>query len=113
MPAIRGGGATGAMCDECRTLLMTRGFLGGIDHEWFMVHARVWRAATKCAKVRFLCVGCMEDRLGRKLVAADFRRSAKVNFTPKTSARLRRRMKGLTPANRLIDTTFTLWRRRR
>jgi hypothetical protein len=38
--------------------------------------------------------------------AADFKRSAKVNFTGNKSTRLRQRMKGLKPAKRLKETTF-------
>jgi hypothetical protein len=79
---------------------------GGWDVEWFMVKAPVWRAATGGTDIRFLCVGCLERRLGRKLAARDFMRSAKVNFVGRKSPRLKRRMRGLRPARRLINTKF-------
>jgi hypothetical protein len=46
----------------------------------------------------------LENRIGRKLKADDFRRSAKVNFVGQKSAKLRRRMRGLKPAKRLVET---------
>jgi hypothetical protein len=54
-------------------------FGGGWEGEWFMVKDQVWKAATGDV-TRFLCVGCLEQRLGRKLKANDFSRSAKVNL---------------------------------
>jgi hypothetical protein len=49
---------------------------------------------------------CTERRIDRKLTAKDFRRSAKVNFTGTKSSRLRQRMIGLSPAKRLVETTW-------
>jgi hypothetical protein len=66
----------------------------------------VWRRGQRAGKCRFLCVECLEARIGRDLTAADFKRSAKVNFAGQKSAELRRRMRGLKPAKRLVDTTF-------
>jgi hypothetical protein len=37
------------------------------DSEDFMVHDKLWPDG-----VRFLCIGCLETRLGRQLVATDF-----------------------------------------
>lgn len=101
-------------CNECGDWLMTRppasifGTGSGWEGEWFMVKARVWQKGQRKGKCRFLCVGCLERRLGRKLQAADFMRSAKVNFNGTKTPRLRRRMKGLRPAKRLIETKFRL-----
>ena len=97
------------ICDDCEHLLMVRGAFGsGHDREWCYLKNRVWQAATRGSPHRrFLCVSCIERRIDRKLTAEDFRRNAKVNFTPK-SHRLKRRMVGLTPAKRLIETTFQL-----
>lgn len=39
--------------------------------ERYMVHHHVWAAAGMCP-FGFLCIGCIEQRLGRRLVAADF-----------------------------------------
>jgi len=87
---------------------MLRGpFGGGWYGDWCMLKDRVWQAATKGSRKRFLCVRCIERRLERKLDANDFRRNAKVNFVGRKSHRLRHRMRGLKPAKRLIDTTFS------
>ena len=85
-----------------------RGLLGvDWDRDWYMVKNSVWRRSQREDPCRFLCVTCLESRIGRKLSAADFRRSAKVNFHLKKSALLHRRMRGLKPARRLVETTFT------
>jgi hypothetical protein len=39
--------------------------------EWFMVRDEVWKAA-QTDGVRYLCVGCIEERLGRQLTRDDF-----------------------------------------
>lgn len=76
--------------------------------EHYMVTAEVWRAAGMPAPtVRgydesdgdFLCVGCLEGRLGRVLVPADFTR-APINGpspwdTPRLAARKREAPKGV------------------
>ena len=100
-------------CQDCDKRLTVRydgglGFGGGsVDYEWFMLKDRVWALTQRAGKCRFLCVGCVERRIRRKLSADDFRRSSKVNFTHKHSLVLRRRMRGLKPAKRLIETRFT------
>ena len=41
--------------------------------EWYMVHDHVWRAAMENGgMVRFLCIGCLEQRVGRRLKPSDF-----------------------------------------
>jgi hypothetical protein len=96
-------------CADCNTVLTIRdGLFGGWTNEWFMLKDRVWQRSQRDRKCRFLCVGCLECRIGRKLSSDDFRRSAKVNFVGQKSARLRRRMRGLKPAKRLVNTTFKL-----
>ncbi len=43
--------------------------------EWYMVEGPLWEAATRPEgpeAVRFLCVGCLERRLGRRLAPEDF-----------------------------------------
>jgi hypothetical protein len=100
-------------CADCNTILTIRpsgfgaAFGGGWENEWFMVKDGVWQHGQRGGKCRFLCVGCLETRIGRKLTSDDFRRSAKVNFIGKKSAKLRRRMQGLKPAKRLVETRFT------
>ena len=99
-------------CGDCEKTLTIRptgfSFGGGYQGEWFMVKDRVWQQSQRNGSCRFLCVECLEDRIGRKLLAEDFRSSAKVNFVGEKSDVLRRRMRGLKPAKRLINTTFTL-----
>jgi hypothetical protein len=51
-----------ARCDDCKDDVGARG-------EWFMVHEEVWEEA---GGKRFLCVRCMETRLGRPLTPRDF-----------------------------------------
>jgi hypothetical protein len=81
-------------------------FGGNWDGDWFMVKDRVWRAAQKDRPVRFLCVRCLERRIGRRLTARDFKRFVKINFVGDKSAILRKRMRGLKPARRLRNTSF-------
>lgn len=41
--------------------------------EWYMVHHHVWEAAHAVQPpARYLCVGCLEQRLGRRLTPEDF-----------------------------------------
>ena len=99
-------------CADCNTLMAMRGdgicSFGALQPDWFMVKDSVWRRGQRDGECRFLCVACLESRIGRKLTADDFRRSAKVNFEAGKSVKLRRRLRGLKPAKRLVETTFTL-----
>ena len=63
-------------------------------HEYYMVHADIWQKHG--AGYGMLCVGCLEDRMGRRLSAEDFT-DAPVNTDPednhwKRSPRLRDRL---------------------
>jgi len=64
--------------------------------EYYMVRPGLWRRAVRaaaprrCWRVRFLCVGCLEARLGRRLTGRDF-----------TSARCNARHAGPRLADRL------------
>lgn len=41
--------------------------------EWYMVRDEIWVAASRDGPTpRILCIGCLEERLGRRLAAADF-----------------------------------------
>lgn len=40
--------------------------------EYYMVKNSIWKEAQKQGKVDFLCIGCLENRLGRQLVSDDF-----------------------------------------
>jgi hypothetical protein len=85
---------------------MSAMFGPGWNGGFFMVKDSVWRHGQRAGKARFLCVGCLECRIGRKLSADDFKRSAKVNFDGPKTPKLSRRMRGLKPAKRLVVTTF-------
>src|SRR5262245_59749408 len=41
--------------------------------EVYMVHDHLWEAAGMAPDGGFLCIGCLETRLGRRLAPADFR----------------------------------------
>lgn len=41
--------------------------------EWYMVRSEVWEAAAnQGGPPRILCIGCLEDRIGRRLMPSDF-----------------------------------------
>lgn len=44
-----------------------------IPFEWYTVHDAVWAAAGLRTHDAVLCVGCLEERLGRRLTPDDFR----------------------------------------
>ena len=52
------------------------GFDTNKGHEYYMVTDKVWSAAgmKQCHKIGdgMLCIGCLENRIGRKLKAKDF-----------------------------------------
>jgi hypothetical protein len=77
----------GYPCNDCATPTM--------QSEYYMVNDAIWRAATKSQRVHFLCIGCLEGRLGRELTAADFT-GCQLNTAPEQprSARLRARLGG-------------------
>lgn len=46
---------------------------GDVTDEYYMVWPEVWSAAVRWGEfVHFLCVSCLEQRLGRDLVPEDF-----------------------------------------
>lgn len=64
--------------------------------EWYMVKNEIWAEATANRPAQFLCIGCLENRIGRTLVWSDFS-DALVNhsgmrFDP--SPRLQNRLAG-------------------
>jgi hypothetical protein len=54
-----------------------------------MVRNAIWKAAGMAPDGGYLCIGCLEARLGRKLSARDFKYPA---VDPWDTARLRRRL---------------------
>lgn len=77
-------------CADCGmwTSSVTRKGVGG---EYYMVQHRHWD--TFGADRRMLCIGCLEKRMGRELVPADFLDCSlnKIEYQPK-SLRLMRRL---------------------
>jgi len=68
------------------------------EAEWYMVWDHVWQQALKHGPASYLCVGCLEARLHRKLEASDFNDVVLGNFLPDRfcrSPRLADRMNGL------------------
>jgi hypothetical protein len=62
-------------------------------HEHYMLNDQTWKL-TGLGKFGMLCIGCVEDRIGRKLVAADFNNSyLNKPRTGSISARLLDRMR--------------------
>jgi hypothetical protein len=58
-------------CADCGTPTVKR----GRPSEWYMVQDSVWEAAGMPATPdlkSYLCIGCLEVRLGRRLTPADF-----------------------------------------
>ena len=51
-------------CKDCRVDVRQLG-------EWYMVHDHTWAQAGTCQR-GYLCIGCLETRIGRQLNAADF-----------------------------------------
>jgi len=58
-------------CADCGT--DTLSLEPGIPTEYYMVHDEVWEAA-EGPQPGYLCIGCIETRLGRQLHRGDFAR---------------------------------------
>jgi hypothetical protein len=77
-------------CADCRWDTVCLG-------EWYMIHDEVWEQACRREPKpvwEILCIGCLEERLGRALTADDFT-DCRINdpTLPNTSSRLRDRMR--------------------
>lgn len=62
-------------CDDCQVDVTPHDEYGrAVERgwEWYMVLPAVWQAASNEDEPRYLCIGCLEERLGRHLVARDF-----------------------------------------
>jgi hypothetical protein len=59
----------GTSCRDCRTETLSPE--PGVPAEYYMVHDHVWKTARAPAR-GYLCVGCLEARLGRQLHRGDF-----------------------------------------
>lgn len=70
-----------APCRDCGVATAPERWFRQPPWEWYLVHDHVWRAAGMEANDGHLCIGCLESRLGRTLVAADFRSDLYMNST--------------------------------
>jgi hypothetical protein len=68
------------------------------NSEAYMVRRRVWEAANMNGWGGCLCIGCLENRLGRRLKPKDFDRKHPFNSMPGTGRLLSRRIAKWTPA---------------
>jgi hypothetical protein len=84
-----------SICADCGQNTTTIGADGEpMDWEWYMVNNVIWTMASTATDrpAQFLCIGCLETRLGRRLYPIDFT-SAPVNKVDEsTSPRLRSRL---------------------
>jgi hypothetical protein len=94
-------------CSLCRT------DTAAID-EWYMVEDELWLAAIGGDRfIRFLCIGCLEVRLGRRLLPTDFPSDVPINQMHRASSpRLRDRMTRGREAQRSTRSSFSPQRRR-
>jgi hypothetical protein len=106
----------GAICIDCGTETLSS--TPGVPSEFYMVHDAVWAAAGGPAVAdmeSYLCIGCIEARLGRQLTAADFT-GAPVNSLSRKWRRYAwwwrtERLRGrLTAPSSQDDVQLTLWR---
>lgn len=65
-----------SLCEDCHQEV-TPGRPGKGNWEFYMVHNAVWAQAGMTAG--FLCIGCLEQRLGRPLTGADFMPTPPIN----------------------------------
>jgi hypothetical protein len=57
-----------ARCHDCHTETLSTA--PGVRTEYYMVHDHIWEAAGMTRG--YLCIGCLEHRLGRELHRGDF-----------------------------------------
>lgn len=64
--------------------------------EYYMVKDSLWKKAVKKDTEIILCIGCLEDRIGRELTPEDFTEAPVNTFSFfKRSARLKTRLGGI------------------
>jgi hypothetical protein len=61
------------------------------NSEVYMVKAKIWKAARMGGYDGCLCIGCLEERIGRQLVSKDFMRNHPFNVWPGSRRLLQRR----------------------
>jgi len=73
-PASDHADAPPSYCGDCGANVALLG-------EWCMLEDAIWQHATRNTPALFLCVGCLEERLERRLTPDDFNRAAPANLT--------------------------------
>jgi hypothetical protein len=70
-----------ARCNDCGVITTPRPPEDG-NWEWYMVTDEIWaEAGMSDYNSGFLCIGCLEQRLGRTLTRDDFHKSSGINFS--------------------------------
>lgn len=70
---------------------------GKTNREYYMVKPFIWWQAVRKAHAQYLCIGCLESRIGRVLTAKDFWNvplNHQMETSHRASARLRERLAG-------------------
>jgi hypothetical protein len=88
-----------APCADCGT--ETLSLKPGVPIEYYMVRGEVWQAA-RAPKRGYLCIGCLETRLGHGLRRGDFSPAAinDLNYGWPHSDRLRDRLTTSSPTGK-------------
>jgi hypothetical protein len=96
------GSALSAMCNDCGMDTTPRAEARRlrVGWEWYMVHDDVWAAAgmpkndpeNEPGDSGYLCIGCLERRLGRRLTPQDFTSDLVNNPSPYDTPRLLSRL---------------------
>ena len=69
-----------SICKDCHTDLDPIPLGVGVAEYFYLVRDELWRAAGMSTSWgNFLCIGCLEQRLGRELEGADFKADTPVN----------------------------------
>src|SRR2546430_1806617 len=70
---VQGGGGPHFKKKICPRFLFYRDHTRSLgSRAFYMIHDRLWERAGMAPKGGYLCIGCLEKRLGRRLRPADF-----------------------------------------
>ena len=83
----------GGVCKDCGA--NTSSFVRGERSEYYMVYNVLWKKAGM--EEGFLCIGCLEKRLGRQLGPKDFTDAPVNNLSRDQTGRLQSRLLGVAP----------------
>lgn len=77
------------------------------QNEMYIVHPHVWKAAGMEPDGGYLCVGCLEKRIGRRLVPDDFDQDHEFNTILPGTKRLLERQGRYDPLQAALDRAMT------